>query len=575
MRLQQVGHALCLLGQYGQGVQKLLEAATLAEANPDQQLVCYGQAVWHLAELEPERARRLIEQGEALLARAHPERAGRFLNNAFMVHFQSGAWAEAEAAPHRALEFFPPDSIYRHIAVSNLAVVSWHRTGDLERVLSGRAAALAENRQHSPGNVPGDYLQLGELRLLLGQPEAALEHLREARRWAKANPRWSLQAEALRLYLEEETTAFPALLDRAKAWQDASFEDRVRALWAGALREQGKVAQARSCLTEQPGFFTALERALLQLEIGARSGALAALPPRPTPTAQREPRLYYAATRYRITRELEDLTALLDLTLVRERILPGLVPLTELPRDRPDLAGFYPLEAVLGSGWKEAVASRLGEIPALELTTFGGVRAQLLGEPLELPPKLKALLVMLVLRQPRYVIAEVLWPEVRADKAKNNLYVQLNLLRKLLEPWGVPTYLDETGLLRTETDLWQLEGAFAAGDAETVLRLYRGSFAPELDLPPIDEVRRGLSEKVTEVLYNAACKGSPIAEDCLKRVLKLEPLHEPALQELLKRLLKRGRRVEALRRYREFAEKLKEETGLKPLPETQEIVRLT
>jgi len=42
MRLQQVGHALCLLGQYEKGVQRLLEAATLVETSPDQLLVCYG-----------------------------------------------------------------------------------------------------------------------------------------------------------------------------------------------------------------------------------------------------------------------------------------------------------------------------------------------------------------------------------------------------------------------------------------------------------------------------------------------------------------------------------------------------
>lgn len=112
-------------------------------------------------------------------------------------------------------------------------------------------------------------------------------------------------------------------------------------------------------------------------------------------------------------------------------------------------------------------------MPPLEVGTLGGVRVQRLGEAPELPPKLKALLALLVLREPRERIAEALWPKVRAERAKNNLYVQLNLLRKLLEPRGVPTYLSESGLLRTETDLWQLEAAFSEGDAEAVLRLYR------------------------------------------------------------------------------------------------------
>lgn len=37
-------------------------------------------------------------------------------------------------------------------------------------------------------------------------------------------------------------------------------------------------------------------------------------------------------------------------TSVRERILPGLVPLAELPKGRPDLTYPYPLKAVLLSG---------------------------------------------------------------------------------------------------------------------------------------------------------------------------------------------------------------------------------
>lgn len=573
LRAQQVGRALCLVGRAEEGIALLTEAAEAPAASPEARLVAYGQLVWQLAASDPERAREVAARAEPLLAQADPECAGRFLSNAHRTPFRAGAWAAAEAVLRRALRFYPPASPYRAITESNLAVVRWHRLGDLEGVLRGRAAALKSNLVHRPGNVPGDALQLGELKLLCGAREAALEHFREARRTLHADPQWGLLADAQRAALEGELGAFAGLAEWARPWPQT--RERIVALWARALREHGDRAGAQALLADETGFWSRLERALNALGAGDRAGALAALPPEPDETAQREPRLYYQAARYRITRKPADLAKLLHLTLVRERVLPGLVPLAELPKSRPELAATYPLREVLASGWKAAIALRLSDLPPLKLHTLGGVEVWRFDEPLPLTPKLKTVLALFALRWSRERVAETLWPDLPLERAKNNLYVSCSLLRKLLEPWGVPTYLGDGGLLRTDADLWRLEQAFAAGDAEAVLALYRGPFAPEVDLPAVDEVRRGLHDKVVETLFRAARGAGPLAEDLLKRALALEPLHEHALQELLKRLLRRGRRVEALRRYHEFAKRLAEETGLEPLPETQEIVKLT
>ncbi|MDQ3398410.1 MAG: hypothetical protein M3511_11705 [Deinococcota bacterium] len=95
-----------------------------------------------------------------------------------------------------------------------------------------------------------------------------------------------------------------------------------------------------------------------------------------------------------------------------------------------------------------------------------------------------------------------------------------------------------------------------------------------MDLPLVEEIRRGLHERTVNFLFEAAQRvPGGLAEDCLKRALKLEPLHEPALQAYLKLLLERGRRTEALRRYRIFAEHLKKDVGLEPLLETRRIVQ--
>jgi DNA-binding SARP family transcriptional activator len=571
MRRQQVGYALCLTGRREEGLRELLEAAAMPEASVNERLVCYMQAVWHLAEHDPDRARQVAALGEGLLAEADPEYAGRFLSNVHRLSFRAGNWEEAEAILRRALAYFPATSTRRPIVVGNLAIVQWHRSGDVEALLAGRAEALALNVEHYPSNVPGDHLQLGEVKLFLGRRFEALKHFRLAWRWARANPGWALQAEALRANLEGDLEAFPKLLARAGAWPDAAMPDRVRALWAKTLREGGRAEQALRLLGKHDGFRTALERALVLHALGQE--ALATLPAEPGEASEREARLYWQAARYRITRRADDLAALLDLTLVRERILPGLVPLDELPRERPELSRFYPVVEVLRSGWKEAIALKIDEAPQLELDLLGTFSVRRLGERVSLSARQRDLLVLLALGRGREAIGEALWPGTDPDKARNNLYVQLNLLRKALEPWGVPTYVAEGGLIRTRADLWELEEALERGDPERVWQLYRGPLAPGADIAAVDEARENLHKQVVELLTRGAqAEGGQRAQGYLERVLELEPLHEEAMQHLLCLLVTRGRHREAERRYRRFAERLKGELDLEPLPRTRRII---
>ena len=64
------------------------------------------------------------------------------------------------------------------------------------------------------------------------------------------------------------------------------------------------------------------------------------------------------------------------------------------------------------------------------------------------------------------------------------------------------------------------------------------------------------------------------ASALLIRVLELDPVHEEALQLLLRNLIARGRRREVQRRYQTFARRLEQEMGLTPLPETRELVEV-
>lgn len=222
-------------------------------------------------------------------------------------------------------------------------------------------------------------------------------------------------------HLEEDAEALARLVAQAELLENPYLVERGRALLAGLRRDPG-------LLEGLPGFLPALARALLREDP-------ALLPPRPE---AREERLYWHAARYRLLREEEDLKALLSLTDARERVLPGLVPLDLLPRKRPELARAYPLEEVLRSGWKEAVALRLAEIPPLRVEVLGSFRVRNPLGGVELKGKAREVLAILLLGLPREEVAFALWPDLSEEAALNNLYVWLNRLRKALGSGASP-----------------------------------------------------------------------------------------------------------------------------------------
>src|SRR5690606_17445266 len=131
-------------------------------------------------------------------------------------------------------------------------------------------------------------------------------------------------------------------------------------------------------------------------------------------------------------------------------------------------------------------------------------------------------------------VSAALWPEAGGSKARNNLNVQLNQLRRVIEPWGVKTYLHEDGLRRCESDIAHLRAALAAGDGESVARLYTGAFAPGSEVEGIVEARTVLERQVADVLVDASVTAHPArGAALLRRVLEFDRLNEEALQRLL------------------------------------------
>ncbi|WP_448567468.1 transcriptional regulator, partial [Thermus sp.] len=413
----------------------LLEA--LAEArDPGVALIACGHLAYYLADpllgQDLPQARAYLERGLGLLEEVPPELAGRFLNDAARVPWEEGRPEEAMGMLEEALKRLPEGSPYRVAPLTNLAFLRFELKGDL----LGRIRALEEGAplslRYSPMNHPGHLRDLGRLYLLLGERARAEAYLKEAQE-APGHPLASLEAGMLLAHLRGDEEGLKALVARAGLWENPYLVGRGLALLA-SLRGDPQVLEGVE------GFFPALARAELRKDPGL-------LPPYPR---EREERLYWHAARYRLLREEKDLEALLSLTQEGPRLLPGLVPLGLLPKDRPELAQAYPLEEVLRSGWKEAVALRLSEVPPLRVQVLGGFRVQgPLGEVV-LSGKLREVFALLLLGLPREEAAFLLWPEMPEEAALNNLSVWLSRLRRTLEPWGVPTYLKEEGLRRVE-----------------------------------------------------------------------------------------------------------------------------
>ncbi|MCS7218207.1 MAG: transcriptional regulator [Thermus sp.] len=534
-----LGEALLACGEK-EGL-ALLEPLAEGEEAPIALTAC-GHLAFYLAEpllgQDLPRARAYLERGLGLLEGVSPELAGRFLNDAARVPFAEGRPEEALALLEEALRRLPPESPYREAPLANLSLLRLELQGALlERVavLEGLVASSAPALRLY--NLTSHLRDLGALYRLLGERERARACLRRAGE-TPGNPLVALEARMLLAHLEGDAQGLARLVAQAELWEARELAEKGRALLAEATGDPRP-------LEGLGGFLPSLVRAQLLGEPGL-------LPPRPKGL---EDRLLWHAARYRLLREEADLEALLCLTDAGARVLPGLIPLDLLPRGRPGLAQAYPLGEVLTSGWKEAIALRLGEIPPLRVQVLGRFRVEGPLGPVGLKGKAKELFALLLLGLPREEAAFALWPDLPEEGALNNLYVWLNRLRKLLEPWGVPTYLGEEGLERVEADLHALEEALARGEAERVLALYQEPLFPGLDHPLVDRKREEVYHRVRGLFL---ARGE---ERFLERLLELDPLDEEALFPLVEACLARGQRGRGRRLLQAYQRRFREELG--------------
>ena len=570
-RVYETAVALGRLGQHRRAAERFLEVARDPQAARAQALLAYGEAANELARVDLPQARQAVLEGDALLEGADPADAARYLNSSAGVDYWSDRPEAAAGRYARALRLAPA-GILRVSCQYNLSLMRGWLDGDGEALLSAREALVNDPGAEIPPSKLAFYCRNAGIKAAMtGFNKRAAALLRKTLEYADADPLSALQAEAALALLERRLEDMPPIWARLQAWDNANASDRTLAAWVLALLDAGRSAEALGRLGEDRGSSSSFAeglRALVLWANGRGAEALESLPRPRDPISERENALYARATRFRVTRDEGELEAFLALTAERERPLVYFVPLRELPRHRPELARHYPIEAVLGGGWKEAIGMRLEEIPPLELRLLGGFEARVLGRSVSLNPRPRDALVLLALGLSREAVAEALWPELDGEKSRNNLHVTLNQLRKSLEPWGVPTYLLESGLSRAKVDLWDLQTALKMGNGSAVQELY-ASLVPESALDAVVEGREALRERAVEAVLDSP---SDSPEDALEWVLRQDPLHEEAFSRLLGLLVRSGRKATARRRYDEFAGRLGRELGLEPEASTRELL---
>ncbi|HRQ41866.1 MAG TPA: BTAD domain-containing putative transcriptional regulator [Chloroflexota bacterium] len=199
---------------------------------------------------------------------------------------------------------------------------------------------------------------------------------------------------------------------------------------------------------------------------------------------------------------------------------------------------------------------------------------------------LLAYLAVTAVPHTRDALATLFWPDSDQSRA-------LAYLRRAL--WEVNNILGEGWLeagrdhiaLRRSADVWLDVAVFQALLAEgghtamsQAIDLYRGDFMAGFslrDCPDFDEwqyfqaetLRRTLGAALESVAGELAAQGEmDTAVNYSQRWLTLDPLNEAAHRQLMRLYAQSGRRSMALRQYQQCMQRLQEELGVTPEPET-------
>ncbi len=205
--------------------------------------------------------------------------------------------------------------------------------------------------------------------------------------------------------------------------------------------------------------------------------------------------------------------------------------------------------------------------------------------------------------QPKETLIDLLWPGADPETKASQFHVLVHELRAIIEPGGRDqpwTYICnegdryyfnmQSGAFIDARELSRLceqgRRAESRGDREQAMwayeqavGLYRGDYFE--DEPYADwcwhereRLREMCVEALTRLAEMAARSGNwDDAIRYLRRALELNPVREDLHSKLMYALWASGRRAEAVRQYQTCSRILSEKLGLKPLPETEELLR--
>ena len=224
--------------------------------------------------------------------------------------------------------------------------------------------------------------------------------------------------------------------------------------------------------------------------------------------------------------------------------------------------------------------------PHLRVTLFGEPSVSYLRdlpEDVPMPGRCVLLLAYLVLypkTRMRERIASPLWPdsldcEARAS-LRRTLHALVHALPKEAESWIL---MDAKRLAwNSRAPLWCDVDVFdrlSLNEATlaTAVDVYGGDLLAGEDAEWVVELRERLRERQVEALA-ALAEGCCIRGDATgaavyyRRLLALDPFREDALRSLLGLLYAHGDRARAACEYRNFVNRLRDELGVEPMPET-------
>jgi DNA-binding SARP family transcriptional activator len=201
------------------------------------------------------------------------------------------------------------------------------------------------------------------------------------------------------------------------------------------------------------------------------------------------------------------------------------------------------------------------------------------------PPKTLPLLAFLAVHRlnptPREDVAYVLWPDVSEAEARANLRRHLHYLQGALpvrpEPWVLATRASVRWNPRAPCvlDIAEFETlSRTASTREEAVGLYRGDLLERLDeewlLYERDRLRNLQLTNLELIVAESVERGdSRRALDFARNLLVLDPFREDVIRQAMTLRQALGESTGALAEYRAFAERLRRELGVDPMPVTR------